>query len=163
MADMRVILENHQTEYDLMCTEVSKGSPTEAKMYHDHCKLMIETKDIFDNSPVTVHYIPSIQFCGHELFIYSLSHHADNLYVAKKSSYAFVPPTIVNLDFCDKICQILLGLKNEWVTYKQIIENKLNEKKKKYAFNSQEPEDGPRYTWTHPIYKTMVTCPQLPL
>ncbi|EIE84384.1 hypothetical protein G6F55_001070 [Rhizopus delemar] len=113
MADVRVLVDHQDDEYEIMCAEAAKGSPSKAKFHHNHCKLLIESKDVLDNSPVAVSHIPAVQFCGHELYEFGLVHYADHFYVARKTSYAFVPPTIVNLDFYKKICKILLGLKEE--------------------------------------------------
>ncbi|CEI90420.1 hypothetical protein RMCBS344292_04745 [Rhizopus microsporus] len=94
MADVRVLVDHQDDEYETMCAEATKSSPSKAKFHHDHCKLLIESKDVLDNSPVVVSHIPAVQFCGHELYEFELVHYADYFYVARKTPYAFVPPTI---------------------------------------------------------------------
>lgn len=116
MADVRVLVDHQDDEYETMCAEATKSSPSKAKFHHDHCKLLIESKDVLDNSPVVVSHIPAVQFCGHELYEFELVHYADYFYVARKTPYAFVPPTIVDLDFCEKFCKTLLRLRNIYVS-----------------------------------------------
>lgn len=116
MADVRVLVGHQDDEYETMCAEATKGSPSKAKFHHDHCKLLIESKDVLDNSPVVVSHIPAVQFCGHELYEFELVHYVDYFYVARKTSCAFVPPTIVDLDFCEKFCKMLLRLRNIYVS-----------------------------------------------
>ncbi|KAG1318187.1 hypothetical protein G6F62_012486 [Rhizopus arrhizus] len=138
MADVRVLVDHQDDEYEIMCAEAAKGSPSKAKFHHDHCKLLIESKDVLDNSPVAVSHIPAVQFCGHELYEFELVLYADHFYVARKTSYVFVQPTIVDLDFC----KILLGLKEEWVSFKHSMEKKLKEERKACNFDSQEENDS---------------------
>ncbi|KAG1039944.1 hypothetical protein G6F43_012402 [Rhizopus delemar] len=141
MVDVRVLVDHQDDEYEIMCAEDAKGSPSKAKFHHDHCKLLIESKGALDNSPVAVSHIPAVQICGQELYEFGLVHYADHFYVARKTSYAFVPPTIVDLDFCEKICKIFLGLKEEWMSFKHSVEKKLKEERKECNFDSQEAND----------------------
>lgn len=138
MADVCVLVDHQDDECEAMCAEAARDSPSMVKFHHDHCKLPIESKYVLYNSPVAVPHIPAVQFCGHELYEFELVHYAYHFYVARKTSYAFIPLTIVDLDFCKKFCIILLDLKGEWMSFKRSVEKKLKEERKACTFDSQE-------------------------
>jgi hypothetical protein len=81
MADICVLVDHQDDEYEAMCAEAARDSPSMAKFHHDHCKLPIESKYVLYNSPVTVPHIPVVQFCGHELYVFELVHYAYHFYV----------------------------------------------------------------------------------
>ncbi|KAI9010467.1 hypothetical protein CLU79DRAFT_773173 [Phycomyces nitens] len=84
------------------CVEATKCSPSEARFHHDHCKLLIESKDALDNSAVVVSHIIAVQLFGHGLYEFKLVQYEDHLYVAQNTFCVSVPPLIVDLGFREK-------------------------------------------------------------
>ncbi|CAO3665571.1 unnamed protein product [Rhizopus stolonifer] len=90
--DLRVIndktVQRYNEESEVTIAEASKSDPGLLKFMSDRCKLLSENKVIIDNfrhDSDDIDTVYSIQFCGLEMMIISLSLSANGLYISNEA------------------------------------------------------------------------------
>ncbi|KAI9358861.1 hypothetical protein BD770DRAFT_410166 [Pilaira anomala] len=130
--DMKVmkddIVQRFNQETDLSTSEAAKDEPGSAKFNSDRCKLLTESKVIIDNflhDNQDVGSVYSIQFCGLDITILSLSLSANGLYVGNEIHHAKVDNRLESLvELLPTLIQLLcfrdeaVKLNNEFVSQK---------------------------------------------
>ncbi|KAI7889653.1 uncharacterized protein EV154DRAFT_396869, partial [Mucor mucedo] len=117
-ADVRVIYDRQEgqqhQEYDMIKMEASRMHPPIQKFDFDHTKLLVETKDIIDwlGSDIK-REMCCFQFCGLEIFKYSLSHKFNTLYVNNQVDYDIIPSDVTNFQIMRSLCVTLVATRDE--------------------------------------------------
>ncbi|KAG2204533.1 hypothetical protein INT47_012592, partial [Mucor saturninus] len=141
-ADVGVIYDNQEDNQQI---EARRISPSRQKFDFDHTKLLVETKDIIDSLIDSVNKeVCCIQFCGLELYKYSLKHQYNTLYVNNQVDHQSIPPAVVNFKFMRSLCAILLETRNDWIKLQEhTIITKQSHKAAYPARSDQKQQDMP--------------------
>lgn len=178
--DMRVIndtkIQKLNSEEDLAVAEAAKSDPGVLKYQSDRCKLLSESKVIIDNFVAKgrdVNSVYSIQFCGFEMMIISLSLFSNGLYVGNEVHHVQID------DRLQKCCNYLSTVKQLLCFRDETIEflhksddvkldlaaNRASVKGAKYNAASEEKKaelvksDWTRGTWVPPRRKESAPAP----
>lgn len=127
-ADVRVIYDRQEgqqhQEYDMMQMEASRMYPSKQKFDFNHMKLLVETKDIIDSLESDIkREMSCFQFCGLEIFQYSLNHEFNTLYVNNQVDYHIIPSDVTNFQFIRSLCVTLVATRDEWMSCRKLTMN----------------------------------------
>lgn len=146
-ADVRVIYDRkegqqHQ-EHDMMQMEASRMHPPKQKFDFDHTKLLVETKDIIDSLESDIkREMSCFQFCGLEIFKYSLSHKFNTLYVNNQVDYHIIPSDVTNFQFMRSLCVTLVATRDEWMSCRKLTMNAKDNANVSHPSSSINESDG---------------------
>ncbi|KAI9347512.1 hypothetical protein BD770DRAFT_395701 [Pilaira anomala] len=138
--DLRILqdetVQRFNKETDTAVLEASKEDPGLLKYQSDHCKLMVESKNIIDmyiDKGHNVDNVDCLQICGLDLVILNLSLSAPGLYVANEVFFGSITNSLSRVEDMLKIAFNLLSFKRTVLS----IKNKNQEEKTCFKQNTK--------------------------